>query len=238
MRWKPLPAIAQLVEHLTVDSCSHQMVPGSIPGRRIYACHSNETKPNGPREEKQLLDVSRTLPRLAWRATATATRGNDGNVSLLTATGSGVACACVIGCLVYRHASCFATVSQVNSREASVASHATTVIASKTTNLRIRRRTRSHRQRDNCAQRSEGPSHSRAVDLRSGCKIGLRDRNSLTCTLSQNGYGNNHFMPKIYTAGHVPPPANSLMRTRAQVVADKACWSQTGYGDKCLARHT
>ena len=29
------PAIAQLVEHLTVESCSHQMVPGSIPGRRI-----------------------------------------------------------------------------------------------------------------------------------------------------------------------------------------------------------
>ena len=33
----PKPAIAQLVEHLTVDSCSNQMVPGSIPGGRIYA---------------------------------------------------------------------------------------------------------------------------------------------------------------------------------------------------------
>ena len=30
------PAIAQLVEHLTVDSCSNQMVPGSIPGGRIF----------------------------------------------------------------------------------------------------------------------------------------------------------------------------------------------------------
>ena len=30
------PAIAQLVEHLTVESCSNQMVPGSIPGGRIY----------------------------------------------------------------------------------------------------------------------------------------------------------------------------------------------------------
>ena len=30
------PVIAQLVEHLTVDLCSHQMVPGSIPGDRIY----------------------------------------------------------------------------------------------------------------------------------------------------------------------------------------------------------
>jgi hypothetical protein len=30
------PAIAQLVEHLTVDICSHQMVPGSIPGGRMF----------------------------------------------------------------------------------------------------------------------------------------------------------------------------------------------------------
>ena len=28
------PAIAQLVEHLTVETCSNQMVPGSIPGGR------------------------------------------------------------------------------------------------------------------------------------------------------------------------------------------------------------
>ena len=30
------PAIAQLVEHLTVEFCSNQMVPGSIPGGRIH----------------------------------------------------------------------------------------------------------------------------------------------------------------------------------------------------------
>ena len=30
----PTPAIAQLVEHLTVEPCSNQMVPGSIPGGR------------------------------------------------------------------------------------------------------------------------------------------------------------------------------------------------------------
>jgi hypothetical protein len=30
------PAIAQLAEHLTVECCSNQMVPGSIPGGRIY----------------------------------------------------------------------------------------------------------------------------------------------------------------------------------------------------------
>ena len=29
------PAIAQLAEHLTVDICRYQMVPGSIPGGRI-----------------------------------------------------------------------------------------------------------------------------------------------------------------------------------------------------------
>ena len=28
------PAIAQLVEHLTVECCGNQMVPGSIPGGR------------------------------------------------------------------------------------------------------------------------------------------------------------------------------------------------------------
>ena len=31
------PGIAQLVEHLTVELCSYQMVPGSIPGGRILA---------------------------------------------------------------------------------------------------------------------------------------------------------------------------------------------------------
>ena len=30
------PAIAQLAEHLTVECCSNQMVPGSIPGGRIF----------------------------------------------------------------------------------------------------------------------------------------------------------------------------------------------------------
>ena len=35
----PTPAIAQLVEHLTVEWCRHQMVPGSIPGRLIIFAH-------------------------------------------------------------------------------------------------------------------------------------------------------------------------------------------------------
>ena len=33
---QPTPAIAQLVEHLTVEWCRHQVVPGSIPGRRTF----------------------------------------------------------------------------------------------------------------------------------------------------------------------------------------------------------
>ena len=36
------PAIAQLVEHLTVDRCSNQMVPGSIPGGRTFAQDQEE----------------------------------------------------------------------------------------------------------------------------------------------------------------------------------------------------
>ena len=32
-----------MVEHLTVDSCSNQMVPGSIPGGRIYTRYRNAT---------------------------------------------------------------------------------------------------------------------------------------------------------------------------------------------------
>ena len=38
------PAVAQLVEYLTVDLCSHQMVPGWIPGGRI----SRASIPNVP----------------------------------------------------------------------------------------------------------------------------------------------------------------------------------------------
>ena len=34
------PAIAQLVEHLTVDCCSHQMVTGSIPVGQILRSSS------------------------------------------------------------------------------------------------------------------------------------------------------------------------------------------------------
>ena len=37
------PAIAQLVEHLTVECCFNQMVPGSIPGGRILSMHVRNT---------------------------------------------------------------------------------------------------------------------------------------------------------------------------------------------------
>ena len=55
------PAIAQLVEHLTVDACRNQMVPGSIPGGRMaHACRLAAGKRNmhiiffrkGPRIEE------------------------------------------------------------------------------------------------------------------------------------------------------------------------------------------
>ena len=38
------PAIAQLVEHLTVDRCSNQMVAGSIPGGRTFSPSEQEAK--------------------------------------------------------------------------------------------------------------------------------------------------------------------------------------------------
>ena len=40
------PAIAQLVEHLTVECCSNQMVPGSIPGRRNSHIDSGDPESN------------------------------------------------------------------------------------------------------------------------------------------------------------------------------------------------
>ena len=51
------PAIAQLVEHLTVDSRSNQMVPGSIPsGRTLQGrlCQQGDPNviPNAPREAR------------------------------------------------------------------------------------------------------------------------------------------------------------------------------------------
>ena len=42
---KSPPDIAQLVEHLTVDLRSDQMVPGSIPGVRIWVLSSGEAWP-------------------------------------------------------------------------------------------------------------------------------------------------------------------------------------------------
>ena len=36
------PVIAQLAEHLTVEVCRCQMVPGSIPGDRIYDCRCGD----------------------------------------------------------------------------------------------------------------------------------------------------------------------------------------------------
>ena len=43
------PAIAQLVEHLTVETCSNQMVPGSIPGGRTCPLLYHELEARGVR---------------------------------------------------------------------------------------------------------------------------------------------------------------------------------------------
>ena len=57
------PAIAQLVEHLTVECCSNQMVPGSIPGGRIFV--SKRAPLKSVREGLQIQSLFRNLiPRI------------------------------------------------------------------------------------------------------------------------------------------------------------------------------
>ena len=46
------PAIAQLVEHLTVETCSNQMVPGSIPGGRICSLFHHGLEQYGEGKEE------------------------------------------------------------------------------------------------------------------------------------------------------------------------------------------
>ena len=58
-----MPAIAQLVEHLTVECCSNQMVPGSIPGGRIFV--SKRAPLKSVREGLQIQSSFRNLiPRI------------------------------------------------------------------------------------------------------------------------------------------------------------------------------
>ena len=40
--WQSISAIAQLAEHLTVELCSYQMVPGSIPDGRTCKCERQD----------------------------------------------------------------------------------------------------------------------------------------------------------------------------------------------------
>ena len=57
------PAIAQLVEHLTVECCSNQMVPGSIPGAQIFV--SKRAPLKSVREGLQIQSLFRNLiPRI------------------------------------------------------------------------------------------------------------------------------------------------------------------------------
>ena len=48
-----IPAIAQLVEHLTVEHCSDQMVPGSIPGGRRWCREEGRRRVKGLIQEKR-----------------------------------------------------------------------------------------------------------------------------------------------------------------------------------------
>ena len=62
------PAIAQLVEHLTVECCSNQMVPGSMPGGRIFYCATSLRQPHAQglwrMQCKLFCNVERLLPKI------------------------------------------------------------------------------------------------------------------------------------------------------------------------------
>ena len=89
---KATPAIAQLVEHLTVDACSDQMVPGSIPGGRMSTRHSCRQRSNSARfagrlcrnararQSRSLLQCRRTPPLRARVARGTTAARSLRNV--------------------------------------------------------------------------------------------------------------------------------------------------------------
>ena len=54
---KSKPAIAQLVEHLTVEPCSNQMVPGSIPGGRISRANAQRPPRGGTKPATHLHNI-------------------------------------------------------------------------------------------------------------------------------------------------------------------------------------
>ena len=62
------PAIAQLVEHLTVGVCSNQMVPGSIPGgRRMHIQINNVVESTAKLEHPKFKISKPVLPSIMWR---------------------------------------------------------------------------------------------------------------------------------------------------------------------------
>ena len=67
------PAIAQLVEHLTVECCSNQMVPGSIPGGRIFIAQRAPPKAirKGPHAQTLIKSPVPTMPSLSLGALKT-----------------------------------------------------------------------------------------------------------------------------------------------------------------------
>ena len=65
------------MEHLTVDPCSHQMVPGSIPGDQIFAAkvfHSSEAEVINKRAHPDLSQGAADLQSAAL-ATELCTHG-------------------------------------------------------------------------------------------------------------------------------------------------------------------
>ena len=53
----PNPATAQLVEHLAVEPCNNQMVPGSIPGGRISRANAQRTQHGGTKPATHLHNI-------------------------------------------------------------------------------------------------------------------------------------------------------------------------------------
>ena len=71
-----IPAIAQLAEHLTVDTCSNQMVPGSIPGGRTFLNTTQGARAATRRQRRaELKGKGRITLRLAKVGRAVAPTG-------------------------------------------------------------------------------------------------------------------------------------------------------------------
>ena len=83
------PAIAQLAEHLTVESCSHQMVPGSIPGGRSFPQYL------GPKNFAEIVVASTAMVLMMW-STCIVIFGHCQNCVVQLFIGCHNICSCII----------------------------------------------------------------------------------------------------------------------------------------------